>query len=94
MPTKGGSGIVSERDDRKALDELLAKRPTEIEYLRSIEALAQKVCDTAYDTLGSVVHRPDEASTELERAIAELAVKLRVVHTEGDGCVESADESR
>lgn len=63
-------------------------RKTEVEYLRSIEALAHDVCDQALSE-GWLSYLPDTGPhTPLQRAVNALARSLRLGHSEGDGCLE------
>jgi hypothetical protein len=66
-----------------------AARESEIEYLRRIERLAHEVTEQALDepwfAFGDDGQRADRP---LECAINELATNLRMVHHEGDGCID------
>jgi len=69
-------------------------RMSDLEYLRHIERLSKKVVDEAlerpwfaYGTEG------DAAADSLQRAVNRLASHLRYAHYDGDGCLESIDES-
>jgi hypothetical protein len=61
----------------------------EIDYLHRVEALARAVVELAaqepwfgFGDEGRLAARP------IERAINELATRLRFVHGQGDGCVD------
>lgn len=64
------------------------RRASEIDYLRKVEALADVVCDAAFEE-GWLAAPDDRPLTPLQRAIEDLAKNLRHVHYEGDGCLES-----
>ncbi|MFB6396189.1 hypothetical protein [Polymorphospora lycopeni] len=62
--------------------------PTEAEYLRQIELLANGVVNRALDE-GWLSFAPDpDDATPLHRAVNELARQLRHYHFEDDGCVD------
>lgn len=68
----------------------LPDRPSEIEYLRRIEDLANAVCDRALDE-GVLRYLDDDDQTPLQQAINELARNLQHVHRAGDGCLDAVD---
>lgn len=62
--------------------------PTEAEYLRQVELLANDVANRALDECWlSFAPDPDDA-TPLQRAVNALARRLRDYHFEDDGCVD------
>ncbi|MEU8165505.1 hypothetical protein AB0B97_03220 [Micromonospora sp. NPDC049004] len=62
--------------------------PTDAEYLREIELLANDVVDRALDE-GWLSFDPDpDDATPLQRAVNALGRQLRHYHFEDDGCVE------
>jgi hypothetical protein len=61
---------------------------TEDEYLGHIEQLAQNVYDAAVDERGSAIFEADDQHTPLDRAIHELAVSVRRVDYDEDGCLD------
>jgi len=66
----------------------VVERPSEDEYLRIVERLANDVVDRALDE-GWLMYLPDDSEqTPLQRSINELARNLRHVHYEGDGCLD------
>ena len=67
--------------------EILPNRLSHEDYLLQIERLARAVETAAFDERGPSIWRPEEATTPLQAAIAELGLALRTVHFEGDGCV-------
>jgi hypothetical protein len=81
-----------ERRDEERLQQRVAafraNRPSEEEYLRKVEGLAQAVSDAAYEERGIASFRVEEAETPLQRAIADLSCNLRTYHYEGDGCLD------
>jgi hypothetical protein len=69
-----------------------AERESDLDYLLAIESLAQEVVDQAaaedWLTFGD---QGQKATVSLRRAINELATRLRIVHFDGDGCLEHLD---
>ena len=66
-------------------------RPTEEEYLKRVEELANAVCDEALEE-GWLSYLPDPPdATPLQKAINELARNLRHVHYAGDGCLDESE---
>lgn len=62
--------------------------PTEAEYLRQVELLANDVANRALDE-GWLSFAPDpDDATPLQRAVNALARELRHYHFEDDGCVD------
>lgn len=67
-------------------------RSNDIDYLRSVERLANEVCDRALEE-GWLTYLPDDyEQSPLQRSINELARNLRHVHFDGDGCLEAMDD--
>ena len=75
-------------DDRRACDPiehpLLGQRPSDLDYLRHVEQLANAVCNAAADEDWYL----ETGGTTVQDAINELAKGLRHAHLEGDGCLE------
>jgi hypothetical protein len=74
--------------DDDAANEGPHNRLSDREYLEQIERLAQVVCDAAFEDRGADIWHPEKSRNSLDRAISELAVSLRVVHREDDGCLD------
>ena len=68
------------------------ERECDLDYLLAIESLAQEVVEQAaaedWLTFGD---EGQKATIPLHRAINELATRLRIVHFDGDGCLEHLD---
>lgn len=64
----------------------------DLDYLRSIESLARGVVEQAASE-GWIAYGDEgqQAKVPLRRAINELATRMRMVHYEGDGCLDHAD---
>lgn len=78
----GGGALWHDRSMRR-------DRESEADYLRRVEGLAHEVVEHALNepwfAFGDDGQR---AERPLERAINELATNLRMVHYEGDGCLD------
>lgn len=72
----------------------MAQGLSDIEYLRAIEALANRVRDEAM-VKGWLSYLPDPpTATPLQRAVNELARTLRHVHQPDDGCLDKESDSQ
>lgn len=65
---------------------------SDLEYLRAVELLAHEVVGkaAAEDWL-AFGDEGQKATVPLQRAINELATRLRMVHYDGDGCLDHLD---
>lgn len=70
--------------------DVLEAKLTDDEYLRQIEILAREVVDAA-SSEGWLSYQPDPAeATPLQKAVNELARRIRHWHFQGDGCVDDS----
>jgi len=76
------------QDEAVAMSAFRERQPSDLEYLRHVETLAQAVSKAAYEERGASSFKIEDAETPLQRAIAELAFNLRTAHHAGDGCVD------
>jgi hypothetical protein len=68
------------------------ERESDLDYLRAVELLAQEVVEeAAAEGWLAFGDEGQKATVPLHRAINQLATRLRMVHFEGDGCVECLD---
>lgn len=65
------------REDDRILREFMARRPSEIDYLRDVERLAKRVRDAAYEERGARIFDHDLAESNLELALVDLCSSLR-----------------
>jgi len=78
-------------DREEAVKRFYAERPTELEYLKSIEELANAVVDAAYDEYGVDELLSDgPAKTPLQRSITRLARSLRI-HLDADDRLDESE---
>lgn len=90
-PVVSTIGLSQEERDDLVLQHFLGRQPSEDEYLREIERLAQEVVATASAARdGDYVFSLEGDKSELDLAITQLARSLRMKHWEGDGCVDDA----
>lgn len=65
------------------------QREDDFDYLRAVEALAREVVEEAADE-GWLAYGEEgrRAKAPLQRAINDLASRLRMTHYDGDGCLD------